>query len=323
LRGYVVGRILQGIFVVWILTSATFLMLRLLPADPTAMFIDDGMPPEAKHAVMVSLGLDKPLFQQYVIYLVNMVTGQLGESFFFHMPVSGIIRDALLNSLMLIVPAILVGATLGVLIGAYLGSVRRGSWIERIGVTIATILRGSPAFVLGVLALMIFSYWLGLFPASGIRSPGYREAGLAARYFSTDFLDHAFLPMLVLTIGYIPETLLIMRTGMFETRGEDYLDLVRAKGVSRWRVTFHAARNSLLPVLTWVVNSFGFSIAGVVVVETVFNWPGIGRELALSVTRLDFPVAQATFLFIAFLVVALNLVTDLLYAYLDPRIVYN
>jgi peptide/nickel transport system permease protein len=142
-------------------------------------------------------------------------------------------------------------------------------------------------------------------------------------YVNADFLAHAFLPTLVLTISFIPETMLIMRTGMLETRGEDYLDLVRAKGVTNTRVMYHAARNSLLPVVTWILNSFAFSIAGVVVVETVFNWPGIGRELALSVTRLDFPVAQATFLLIAVLVVALNLLADLLYAYLDPRVVYK
>jgi peptide/nickel transport system permease protein len=314
---------LQGLFVIWILASGTFLMLRILPADPTAMFIDDGMTPEVRQAVMATLGLDRPLLEQYLIYLKNTVTGQFGDSFFFRKPVGGIVGEALLNSLILIVPAIVIGSLIGILIGIYLGSVRRNSWIERVGVTVATVLRGSPAFVLGVLALMFFSYWTGWFPSSGIRSPGYREDGLLRLYFSADFLAHAFLPTLVLMIGYIPETLLIMRTGMFETRGEDYLDLVRAKGVSRWRVMFHAARNSLLPVLTWVINSFGFSIAGVVVIETVFNWPGIGRELALSVTRLDFPVAQATFLFIAFLVVTLNFVTDLLYAYLDPRIVYN
>jgi peptide/nickel transport system permease protein len=110
---------------------------------------------------------------------------------------------------------------------------------------------------------------------------------------------------------------------MLETRGEDYLDLVRAKGAPDRLVMYHAARNSLLPVTTWVLISVGNSIAGIVVIETVFSWPGIGRELALSVTRLDYPVAQAAFLAIAVTVVVLNIVTDLLYAYIDPRVVYS
>jgi peptide/nickel transport system permease protein len=110
---------------------------------------------------------------------------------------------------------------------------------------------------------------------------------------------------------------------MLETRGEDYLELVKAKGVPERRVLFHAARNSLLPVVTYILNTIGFSIAGIVVVETVFSWPGIGRELTLSVSRLDFPIAQATFFVIAVVVVVLNLIADLVYAALDPRVVYR
>ena len=170
---------------------------------------------------------------------------------------------------------------------------------------------------------MVFSYWAGWLPNAGMRAPGTATDGFAGTYLNGDFVWHAILPLCVLALAYFPESLLLMRTAMLETRGEDYLELVKAKGVPERRVLFHAARNSLLPVVTYILNTIGFSIAGIVVVETVFSWPGIGRELTLSVSRLDFPIAQATFFVIAVVVVVLNLIADLVYAALDPRVVYR
>jgi peptide/nickel transport system permease protein len=323
MRAYVARRSLQGLVVIWILATATFVLFRLMPGDPTAVFVNDGMPPAARAQVLSEFGLDKPLGQQYVIYLGNLAQGNFGLSFFYRQPVWNLLIDRLLNSVLLILPAIALGTSLGTLAGAFVGWARRGSAVERAGVLVATVIRGTPSFILGVLGLMVFSYWAGWLPNAGMRSPGAPGVGFAGTYLNTDFASHAVLPLVVLGLTYFPESLLLMRTAMLETRGEDYLELVRAKGVPERRVALHAARNSLLPVITYILNTIGFSIAGVVVVETVFSWPGIGRELALSVTRLDFPVAQATFFVIAVVVVGLNLLADLLYAALDPRVVYR
>jgi peptide/nickel transport system permease protein len=323
MRGYLTRRVVQGVVVIWILATATFLLFRLMPGDPTAVFVNDGMTPAARAQVLSEFGLDKPLGQQYVIYLANLAQGNFGLSFFYRQPVVGLLLERLLNSVLLILPAIALGTSLGAVAGAFVGWAPRGSALERGGVLIATVIRGTPSFILGVLGLMVFSYWAGWLPNAGMRSPGASGSGFAATYLNADFASHAVLPLLVLALTYFPESLLLMRTAMLETRGEDYLELVRAKGVPERRVALHAARNSLLPVITYVLNTIGFSIAGVVVVETVFSWPGIGRELALSVTRLDFPVAHAAFFGIAVVVVVLNLIADLTYAALDPRVVYR
>jgi peptide/nickel transport system permease protein len=280
------------------------------------------MTPAARAEVLREFGLDQPVGQQYLIYLANIAHGNFGVSFFYRQSVWLLIGERLLNSVLLILPAIALGTSLGTIAGAFVGWARRGSKVERFGVVLATVVRGTPGFVLGVLALMVFSYWLGWLPNAGMRSPGAAGSGLAT-YLNGDVGWHLVLPLLVLAMAYFPESLLLMRTAMLETRGEDYLELVRAKGVPEPRVLLHAARNSLLPVVTYILNTIGFSIAGVVVVETVFNWPGIGRELALSVTRLDFPVAQAAFFVISVVVVVLNLIADLVYAALDPRVVYR
>jgi peptide/nickel transport system permease protein len=323
MRAYFVRRCVQGVIVVWILASATFVLFRLMPGDPTAVFVNDGMTQAARAEVLNEFGLDKPLGQQYLLYLANLAQGNFGLSFFYRMPVWSVIGERLLNSVFLIVPAIAAGTSIGALAGAWIGWTRRGSSVERLGVLLATIIRGTPPFIMGVLGLMVFCYWANWLPNAGMRTPGTAGSGFAGTYLDPDFAWHAILPLLVLALAYFPESLLLMRTAMLETRGEDYLDLVRAKGVPERRVLVHAARNSLLPVVTYVLNTIGFSIAGVVVVETVFSWPGIGRELILSVSRLDFPVAQATFFLIAVVVVTLNLLADLLYAALDPRVVYR
>lgn len=323
MRAYLIRRSLQGLIVVWVLATATFVLFRLMPGDPTAVFVNDGMTPAARAQVLSEFGLDKPLAQQYLIYLSNLVHGNFGLSFFYRQPVLGLIVDRLLNSVFLILPAIALGTSLGTLAGAGVGWARRGSAVERLGVLVATVIRGTPGFILGVLGLMLFSYWAGWLPNAGMRTPGSTGSGFVDTYLNGDFASHAVLPLIVLALAYFPESLLLMRTAMLETRGEDYLELVRAKGVPERRVALHAARNSLLPVVTYILNTIGFSIAGVVVVETVFSWPGIGRELTLSVSRLDFPVAQATFFIIAVVVVLLNLIADLIYARLDPRVVYR
>ena len=145
----------------------------------------------------------------------------------------------------------------------------------------------------------------------------------SSRYFTLDFLHHLALPLIAVAIYFLPENLLLMRSGVVENRTEDYIELVRAKGVSQPRVAWHAARNSLLPLITWLFPALAETIAGIVVVEIVFSWPGVGRELVLAVTRQDYPLAQSAFFLLAVLIVLANLAADLIYGKLDPRVVYK
>ncbi|MPZ52624.1 MAG: ABC transporter permease subunit [Acidimicrobiia bacterium] len=318
-RAYVARRLLQGLLVVLVVVSLMFVLFRVMPADPTAMLVYRGMPDEAAQRLLEQWGLTGSLFEQYVRYLGNLLQLDFGTSFFYNQPVFDVLGPRVLNTLVIAIPGTLLGATIGAIVGMVIGW-RRGSATERSGIVAATFIRGTPSFVLGILLLMIFSSWLGWFPASGMASVGEGSADLD-RFLSLDFLHHLALPLLAMTIFFIPENLLLMRTAVVEQRSEDYIELVAAKGVRERRVRWHAARNSLLPSVTWLFAELAETVAGIIIIEIVFSWPGVGRELVLAVSRLDFPVAQAAFFLSALMIVIANLLADLSYGYLDPRVV--
>jgi peptide/nickel transport system permease protein len=205
-------------------------------------------------------------------------------------------------------------------VGAWLAWSRGGA-AERAAIPLVLTTRALPEFWLGMLLLAVFSFWLGWFPAGGTRSPGASFDGYWDLYTSADFLSHLILPALTLAIYSQGLPLLLMRSNMLEVMNEDFVTMARIKGLSRWSVVVrHAARNALLPVMTSFAIAVGYQIQGNVVVETVFSWPGLGRELVNAVSASDYPLAQGAFLMIAVVVVLMNLLADLLYGLLDPRI---
>jgi peptide/nickel transport system permease protein len=296
-----------------------FFVFRLIPGDPVAIMISAELPEEAQEALRKDWGLDRPLTEQYFVYLKNFLAGDFGISFYHQEPVAHILSEKTINTLALMLPSTAIGVIIGVLIGMYLGW-HRGSRLERLGILLPPIIRGMPVFWLGVLVLMVFTYKLGLFPNGGMRSLGAAPKGWFDTFFSTDFLWHLTLPLVVRAISSLPEPIMIMRSSILETRGEDFLELVVAKGVKDRVVLKHAARNSMLPVVTWTFHMFGFAIAGTVVIEVVFAWPGLGRELVTAVRNLDYAVAQATFFLISAIIIGLNFTCDLIYGLLDPRV---
>jgi peptide/nickel transport system permease protein len=209
-------------------------------------------------------------------------------------------------------------------VGAGLGMVmawKRGSSLD-VGSTVsALVLQSAPPFVTGILFLMILSYRLDLFPTGGMATPGMRlETGIQM-LFSKDFLHHLVLPTITTAFYYLATPMLIMRDSMLEVTGSDFIELAQAKGLSPTRVMMkHAARNALLPVFTVSSVLIGFALGGQVIVEQVFSWPGMGQLMVEAASAHDYPVAQATFLLLAVLVIFLNLVSDISYCYLDPRI---
>lgn len=321
MRQYIVRRLLQALVVVLAVVTVMFFVFRVMPADPTTMLVEGGMPPEAREQLLEKWGLNGTLTEQYVQYMTNLLTGDLGSSFFYQGSVWDVLVPRIVNTAWIAVPGTVVGAIVGTFLGGLIGWARRGSGVERAGILVATGVRGVPQFVLSIVMLMIFSAWLGWFPGHGMGEAG--EMSGFGRYFTATFFHHLALPVVTFAIFILPENLLLMRTGVVEIRGEDFLELVRAKGVSEARLAWHAARNSLLPVITWLIPSLAETVAGIVLIEVVFSWPGIGRELVLAVNRQDYPVAQASFLLLAVMIVLANLVADLLYAKLDPRVTYD
>lgn len=321
MRAYILRRLLQSMLVVFVVTTIMFLMFRIMPADPTTMFLEGGMSEEARQVLLEEWGLNGSLWEQYVRYMGNLLVGDFGDSFFYRKPAWEVLWPFIINTLWIAVPGLLLGAIIGSTLGMVVGWAPRGGKVERSGILFATIIRGAPSFVVGIMLLAIFSSYLGWVPGYGMGDP-QGQTGLM-RYLNWDFAHHLILPLCAVVIFFIPENLLLMRSGVVEARTEDYIELVRAKGVSERRVAWHAGRNSLLPLITWLFPALAETIAGIVVVEIVFSWPGVGRELVLAVVRQDYPVAQAAFFLMSIMIVLANLAADLTYSKLDPRVVYK
>lgn len=314
------SRILQLGMVLWAVVTILFLLFRLMPGNPLAAYIDPTFTAEQQEALMAQFGLDKPLWQQYIIYLGNLLQGEMGQSFRYREPVAERVMALLPNTLILTFSSLIIAYVFGVLAGAYLAW-RRGSAVEHTAIPIVLMTRAMPEFWLGMVLLAIFSFWLGWFPAGGTRPAGAEYSSLWAFYTSREFLSYLALPALTLAIYSQGLPLLLMRSNMLDVMKEDFVTMARIKGLSTWTVVVrHAARNALLPVMTSFAIAVGYQLQGNVVVESVFSWPGLGRELVNAVSSSDYPLAQGAFLMIAVVVILMNLVADLLYAFLDPRV---
>ncbi len=323
LRAFILRRLVQMVITLWVLTTILFLMFRLLPGDPASMYVDAALSVEAQQAVREQFGLDKPIYQQYLIYVGNVAHGEFGRSFYYRVPVGDVIVDKLLATVMLMGTSVIVAFLLGTLGGAVLAW-KRGSKFEITGLITALFFRSAPEFWTGLMGLMIFAYWLHWVPIGGMNTVGQDLTSFTQKYLSLDFLRHLVLPVLVAAGYYLATPLLIMRNSMLEVVGEDFVEMARAKGLSEQAVMFrHAMRNALLPVVTVLTLMVGFAVGGEVLVEIIFRWPGMGREMVLSVQRHDYPVAQASFLILGVIVISMNFITDLVYGWLDPRISYS
>jgi len=323
MRKLILTKLLQSLFTLWVILTMLFFLFRLGLPDPTVALVSDGLSPEDRALVIARFGLDRSLPEQYVIYLGNVITGEFGRSFHYNAPVATIIGERVLNTLILMLPAILLAYTIGPLIGVLLAW-KRGSKLEAGGISIGLILRSAPMFWTGMLAVMFFGINLGWFPTSGMRTFPYQAANFLEKILTLDFLRHLILPTIVITLYYIGLPMLIMRNTMLEVMGEDFIEFAEARGLSRMRVMYrHAARNALLPVVTQAAITAGLAVGGQVVVEVVFSWPGLGLEMFNAVRTSDYPLAQASFLLMATIILVLNLITDLIYSRLDPRVTYR
>ena len=317
-----ISRLVLTLFVLWTVATILFLIFRLMPGSPLAAFVSPTFTPGQQDSLRRQFGLDQSLLRQYLLFIGNLLQGDLGESFFYKRPVGEVVMTAFANTIALTMGSLVVAYTFGVLMGAVFAW-KRGTWFEGVGIPAVLVTRAAPEFWLGMVLLAVFSFGLGWFPGGGSNSAGAVYTSEWARIFSLDFLRHLILPAAALALYLQGLPLLLMRTNMLEVMQEDFVTMARMKGLSNWAIVIrHAARNALLPVATAFALGIGQSVGGNVVIETVFSWPGLGRLLVDAVASSDYPLAQGAFLLITTVLVTMNFVADLLYSLLDPRIAH-
>jgi peptide/nickel transport system permease protein len=314
---YIARRLLLLVLVIWCILTVLFALFHLLPGDPTAIFVDNNFSVEMIERQKRLWGLTDPLWLQYVHYIRNMALFRFGNSFFQDQPVATILADRTANTCLMIVPALIVSVVLGTVLGALAGW-RRGTRFEQATVTVSLFLHSAPSFFVGILALMVFSYDLRWLPPGGMVSLGGPQ-GFWAVLGSRDYLEHLILPALVLVSREVTGPILLLRSSMLEVKGSDFIDILRAKGLPERRILTHATRNALLPLVTYIAVMTSTLFQGQVLLEIIFAWPGIGRELVTALGDLDYPVAQGALYIMALVTLAMNFCADLLYGLIDPR----
>jgi peptide/nickel transport system permease protein len=316
-------RLVHMVIVLWAIATILFLLFRLMPGDPTIAQLDPTFTEEQRQLVKAQFGLDRPLHEQYLIYMRNLALGEFGLSFRQRQPVLGLVLAVLPNTLLLTLSALIVAYVFGALFGSYLAW-RRGSLFETVSVPLVLATRATPEFWLGMIVLAVFAFGLNWFPSGGANVAGARYGSEWERIFSLDYLRHLVLPVLTLAIYLQGLPVLLMRSNMLEIMREEFITMARMKGLSERRIMLrHAARNALLPLVTAFALGFGQSVGGNVVVESVFSWPGLGRLLVDAVANSDYPLAQGAFLVIALVLVLMNFMADLMYGLLDPRVAHG
>jgi peptide/nickel transport system permease protein len=323
IRKFIFKRLIQILLIFFVILTILFLLFRLSPGDPVTKMVDPTMTPEDAEHLIDQLGLNQPIWLQYVYYIKNFFTGNFGTSFHYGEPVFKIIWGRLLNTIILFTTSIILSALVGVFLGK-ISSWHKGKKIDTLMTLGALVCHTLFLPWLALLIIWIFAFKAGWFPLNGMISVEVftnPSAGLWLKFL--DVVHHMVLPLSTLFLIHFGSYLLIMRSSMLDTLREDYILTARAKGLTEKVIrNRHAAPNAALPVVTSVGLSLAFSISGGALTETVFSWPGIGRELVFAVSKSDYPLALASFLLIAIVVLFSNLVVDVLYAYLDPRIRY-
>lgn len=319
-RRFLAKRIAIAAALTLVAVTVIFVVLRMLPGSPFEALVTAGnLTQEQVDQIMALYGLDKPIWHQYVIYLKNILTFQFGYSILRSQPVWDVLAPKLVNTLILLVPALVTTAVLSTLLGMYVGW-NRGSTAETASIITTTFLRSTPVFITAIFFVIVFSYTLDLVPAFGMRSITASPEGYADTYLSMDFLHHYILPFTVAVLFYSGDFLLLARNGVVEKKGSEFLKLHRAKGLSENEQLIRAGRNSMLPVLTYFALRLGMIFQGLILLEVVFAWPGIGRALVLAIQQQDYPLVQAAVFIMALAVILANLVADVLYAYFDPTV---
>lgn len=294
---------LSLVFITWVVSSLVFLLIHLVPGDPVSVMLGDWASPADEQALRHQLGLDQPLWQQYIHYFMGLLQFDLGTSLFFQQPVSDLVLERLPMTAYLAVMAMMIAVLIAFPLGMW-AALKSGRWPDYASMTVALVGVSIPNFWLGPMLILLFSISLAWLPVSGADQPWAWV-----------------LPAVTLGTALAAILARMLRASLLEIFHEDYIRTARAKGLSNTRVYgLHALRNALLPVVTIMGLQLGTLLGGAVITEVVFDWPGLGQLLVDSIQRRDYPVVQACILIISVAYITVNALTELVYAWLDPRI---
>jgi peptide/nickel transport system permease protein len=317
------SRVVPYLVTLWVVVTLNFLLPRLLPGDPLSALLDPQssdyvFDAEVRAALEAYYGLDRPLLAQYADYLKGAVTGDLGRSIRLNRPVGELLAAHLPWTLLLTGTALVLASLLGLLGGAE-AAWKRGTAADRLLTAAAVVAGNAPVYFVGMMLIILFGAELGWLPLAGGRTPFARYDGLPAA--AADMALHLVLPALTLTLALLGSKFLLVRNNMVSILGEDFMLVARAKGLRPPRLKWsHALRNAILPFIAHLAAHAGLAITGAVFIETLFQYPGMGRLIFDAVGARDYPVIQGVFLLVAVLVLTANLLADLLNARLDPRL---
>ena len=303
---YVFRRVLQAIVVLWGVSVIVFVLLRLAPSDPITIMLAETASPEQIAEARHQMGFDQPIYVQYVIFMEHAAQGNLGESIFYKEPALQVILNALPNTAILSAVAFILSLAVALPVGI-LSALHRDTFWDYFGVGLALIGQATPPYWLGIMLILLFSVRLRWLPTSGDFGPQY-----------------IILPGITLAAVLMPIVTRLVRSGMLDVLNEDYVRTARAKGLREQIVIWkHALRNMLIPLVTVLGLQLSSLLGGAVIIEQVFGWPGVGQLAVNAISSRDYPVVQADVLVVSFAFVFVNLLVDLLYARLDPRIRYQ
>ena len=313
-------RLAYGLLLMLGVVILNFLLIRLAPGDPAVVIAGEmgGATEEMLESIREDYGLNKPVLTQLWIYISGVATGNLGESFFFNQPVSKLIAARVGPTILLVISAQIISIVLGVFLGAIAARKPNGVMSAFVSV-FATIGYAVPVFWTGIMLIILFASAIPIFPVEGMQSVKLRDAPFLTQ--ALDVAHHLVLPAFTLAIIYLAQYARLSRASMLEVLGSDYIRTARAKGSPERTVLFkHALRNAALPILTVAGLQFGNLISGALLVETVFNWPGMGRLAFESILRRDYPTIMGVLFFASAMVVVANILTDISYRWADPRL---
>jgi peptide/nickel transport system permease protein len=301
---YLVVRVFESIVTLLVISMVVFVLARAT-GDPVTLLVSDKATAQDIALLKQQLGLDQPVPVQYWVFISNAVRGNLGKSIADKGDVGGLLAQRFPNSLLIGVPALVLSTVIGIALGVAAGA-RRNSWVDKSVRVVAVLGQSMPSFWLAIMMIFIFSVLLRWLPTSGMGG-----------------LDHYVLPVAVLTFFALPMRMRLMRSSLLDILATEYVKQARAKGLSEGAVIWrHALKNAMSPQLTSFGLTLAFAITGSVVIETVFAWPGLGQLAYQSMLARDYPLIQGTVLLVAVFVLGANLMVDVLYAYIDPRITY-
>ncbi len=304
---YILRRILVAFPLILGVTTVVFVMLRVaLPGDPAKVMAGDRATPELIEQIRHNLGLDRPVFEQYLIFLRNFAQGDLGRSVKFREPVVGVIAKAFPFTAVLTFLCVTIGTALGLVIGLVTAVYQR-TWVDNFGIVMAVLFYSIPTFWLGLMLILIFSVGLRVLPVQGVGT-----------------WQHFVLPVTTLGLGQSALIARLTRSSMIEVLSTDYVRTARAKGLTQRHVLVrHALQNTLIPVITVVGLSVGGLLGGAVITESIFHLPGVGSLAIDAISNRDYPMIQGTVILVAASFVFVNLIVDIIYAFVDPRIRYE